>query len=95
MKIFCILVLCSIVLSASADEDDSRGMIQFCGKRLAQAYVRACAYEYKDFYNLEDLQNPKPEAGNDDMRGQRRNKRSLVEECCYNVCTIDEFLSYC
>nr|AIA56826.1 insulin-like peptide 1 [Spodoptera exigua] len=43
MKILCILVLCSILLSASADEDDSHGMIQFCGKRLAQAYVRACA----------------------------------------------------
>ncbi|KAH9635016.1 hypothetical protein HF086_001791 [Spodoptera exigua] len=94
MKIFCILVLCTIALS-SAEEHPRGRMIQVCGAELARAVKRVCEDGDLDFFNLQHIQHPKPEAGKDDTRGQRRNKRSLVEECCYNVCTIDEFLSYC
>ncbi|CAH0694499.1 unnamed protein product [Spodoptera exigua] len=56
MKIFCILVLCTIALS-SAEEHPRGRMIQVCGAELARAVKRVCEDGDLDFFNLQHIQH--------------------------------------
>ncbi|CAB3230421.1 unnamed protein product [Arctia plantaginis] len=88
MKYSVVLLLVVYCVYGSASAEQSK---KFCGPDLAEIVARLC-------WNVEMVKRGdgwwmRPEGGR--VLGGMRDKRGLVDECCYKSCTIDELLTYC
>ncbi|KAM3967232.1 bombyxin B-10-like [Aphomia sociella] len=106
MKLAILSCLAALVFNGAADEDK----VNLCGSELAKARVLLCfGAEYvlkrssSETFELtkeyED-QNPEPAwlwRGRHGAHAARwsKNKRGLVDECCFKACKTNVILSYC
>ncbi|CAB3230417.1 unnamed protein product [Arctia plantaginis] len=87
MKFLEVLLLAALI-GSNVSAEKSR---KFCGSGLSDIVASLC-------WNVEIVKRGagwwmSPEGGR--MLGGMRDKRGLVDECCYKPCTIDELLTYC
>ncbi|CAB3230418.1 unnamed protein product [Arctia plantaginis] len=64
---------------------------KFCGSELSNIVANLC-------WNVEMVKRGTGwwmSPGGGRVLGGMRDKRGLVDECCYKPCTIDELLTYC
>lgn len=84
------LILIFVVLACGYVSADSGNV--YCGRRLANVLAALC-------YDSENM--VKRNVGwwilpaNARALGGGRDKRGLVDECCFKSCTRDELISYC
>lgn len=87
MKVLQVLLLVAFVsIFVSAEKSK-----KFCGSDLSDSVARLC-------WSVEMVKRGagwwmSPEGGR--MLGGIRDKRGLVDECCFKPCTVDELLTYC
>ncbi|CAB3230423.1 unnamed protein product [Arctia plantaginis] len=87
MKFSVVLLLVALVSGYVSPEKSKK----FCGPELSNIVANLC-------WNVEMVKRGAgwwmpPAPGR--MLGGMRDKRGLVDECCYKPCTIDELLTYC
>ncbi|CAB3230425.1 unnamed protein product [Arctia plantaginis] len=87
MKFLVALLLVALVYGHESSEKSKK----FCGPELSEIVARLC-------WNVAMVKRGdgwwmRPEGGR--VLGGMRDKRGLVDECCYKPCTSEELLSYC
>lgn len=87
MKFLVVLLLTALVYGYVSAEMSKK----FCGPDLSEIVAKLC-------WNVEMVKRGngwwmRPQGGR--VLGGMRDKRGLVDECCYKPCTVDELLTYC
>nr|O09210.1 RecName: Full=Bombyxin-related peptide B; AltName: Full=ABRP; Contains: RecName: Full=Bombyxin-related peptide B chain B; Contains: RecName: Full=Bombyxin-related peptide B chain A; Flags: Precursor [Agrius convolvuli]BAA20092.1 prepro-Agrius bombyxin-related peptide B [Agrius convolvuli]prf//2209332B bombyxin-related peptide:ISOTYPE=B [Agrius convolvuli] len=93
MKFVLVLVSLALLVSLASVQGNN-----YCGRHLSETLAYMCP-------ELEGASKRSGAMGAAAMYGTRgwrwaamggnRGKRGVVEECCYQSCTLDELLTYC
>nr|P33721.1 RecName: Full=Bombyxin B-1 homolog; Contains: RecName: Full=Bombyxin B-1 homolog B chain; Contains: RecName: Full=Bombyxin B-1 homolog A chain; Flags: Precursor [Samia cynthia]BAA03020.1 Samia bombyxin homolog B-1 [Samia ricini] len=89
VSMFVVIVLCMVAASSAG-----RGARRYCGRVLADTLAYLCP-EMEEVEKRSGAQYARYGWQSPESREGARGKRGVVDECCYNSCTLDVLLSYC
>lgn len=95
MKLAIVLFVVAVACMQGIPAQSSHSPEFYCGRRLSETLAYWCPVIYEEKRSGNSIGRPFKGWFTRQVRDVEVQKRGIVDECCYQPCTLDVLLSYC